>query len=37
MKKDIDKHREEAFITCSEDCWCWEEEASWNEEEQRFE
>ncbi len=30
----LKKHRDEAKITCSEDCWCWEVEASILEDEQ---
>ena len=26
----LDKHREEAVITCPEDCWCWNLEAELN-------
>lgn len=27
-EKEIDEHRKEAYLTCPEDCWCWEAEAN---------
>ena len=32
----IDKHRKEAFITCPEDCPCWDQEAKQIKEEYKI-
>lgn len=31
MRKNIYKHREEAYLTCPETCWCWDADEEQNQ------